>query len=154
MRTSPPAKTYVNWDLTHACPLRCEHCYSESGRRPSRQLGLAEQLRVADQIIKMRPQSVQFSGGEPLIVPGLFELAEHFVSRGVRVHLNTSGWGLKESTARRAALYFSKIHVSVDGADAETHDGIRGRKGSFEKALKALSLFDQISAENLREANA
>lgn len=89
MRTSPPASIYVNWDLTYACPLRCEHCYSESGRRPSRQLGLAEQLRIAEQIIKMRPQSVQFSSREPLIVPGVFELAKHLVSRGVRVHLYT-----------------------------------------------------------------
>ncbi len=35
MRTTPAAPVYVNWDLTYACPLRCIHCYSESGRRPS-----------------------------------------------------------------------------------------------------------------------
>ena len=151
MRTPPAVPVYVNWDLTYACPLRCIHCYSESGRRPSRQLDPAGQLKIAERIIEMGAQCVQFSGGEPLIVPGVFELAEYLVARGVRVSLYTGGWELKESAARRAASLFSNIHVSVDGADAETHDRVRGRQGSFERAARALSLFDRLSAENLRE---
>lgn len=43
----------VVWDITYACPLRCTHCYSESGRRPARQLSRAELIRVADALIAL-----------------------------------------------------------------------------------------------------
>lgn len=154
MRTSLPNSIYVNWDMTYACPLRCSQCYSESGRRPSRQLGLDDQLALADQIIKMNPQSVQFSGGEPLTNPSLLEVAKHFVTRGVPVYLYTSGWGLDESTAQQITQLFSKIHISVDGAEAKLHDRLRGKTGSFNMAMRALSLFNQISYERIQQSEA
>src|SRR5262252_8344232 len=73
----------VNWDLTYACPLRCGHCYSESGRRPSRQLPLPSLLRIADEILAVRPvPTVTFTGGEPLVVRGVLDVARHLKEGG------------------------------------------------------------------------
>lgn len=136
----------VIWDVTYACPLRCTHCYSESGRRPARQLSHDEMLRVADAIIALRPQSVDLTGGEPLLIKGIFGVAERIRRAGIEVSVYTGGWTLTAEMAQDVARVFSRITVSVDGADADIHDRIRGRAGSFERAMKALALLDDISA--------
>ncbi|MGJ6962817.1 radical SAM protein [Streptosporangium sp. G11] len=149
--SSPVTKpTDIIWDVTYACPLRCIHCYSESGRRPARQLSHGDMLRLADVIIAMRPESVEFAGGEPLVVKGIYEVAERIGRAGIAVNLYTGGWTLTPETAEEAARVFRRITVSVDGADAKVHDRVRGRAGSFDRAMSALAMLDDIAAR--REA--
>ncbi|MFF3071400.1 radical SAM protein [Kitasatospora sp. NPDC057904] len=140
----------VVWDTTYACPLRCSHCYSESGRRPARQLGRADMLRVADALIDLGPRVVALSGGEPLIVPGLFDVAVRLRQAGVRTSVNTSGWVMDRAMVLRLAECFDEVVVSVDGATAEVHDRIRGRVGSFERVMAALGLLDEEAHERRR----
>ncbi|MGI5271711.1 radical SAM protein [Nonomuraea sp. CA-218870] len=135
----------MTWDITYACPLRCTHCYSESGRRPSRQLAHDEMLRVADAIVALGPESVEFAGGEPLLVRGIFEVAGRLRSAGITVNLYTGGWTLTRPMAEAATEVFSRITVSVDGATAEVHDRIRGRAGSYERAMRALALLEELA---------
>jgi MoaA/NifB/PqqE/SkfB family radical SAM enzyme len=137
----------INWDVTYACPLRCTHCYSESGRRASGQLSLKDMLRVADELISLEPCSIQFSGGEPLLVKGLFEVAERISQAGISLELYTSGWLLEQSMLPELLRLFSAVHVSVDGATASVHDAIRGRSGSFKRAMRALGLLDKAVQE-------
>src|SRR5262249_9348019 len=63
---------------------------------------------------------------------------------GVPISLYASGFGVDEESAAWIGRLFSSIDVSVDGADAATHDFLRGRHGSFEEAMRALSLFDRL----------
>ena len=137
----------MQWEITYACPLRCSHCYSESGVRPARHLRGDELMRLADALAALKPRVVHVSGGEPLVIKELPQVAERLARAGVSVVLTTSGMGLHEEQARAIAAAFHSIHVSVDGADAQTHDRIRGRAGSFDAALAALATFDRISRE-------
>ncbi|MEV7403074.1 radical SAM protein [Streptomyces sp. NPDC091267] len=135
----------VNWDLTYACPLRCTHCYSESGRRPSRQLSMADMEKVADALISLGPRAVQFSGGEPLLVKDVHKLAQRFRKAGIGVGLFTSGWLLTERNLDDVLGAFSHVHLSLDGATAAVHDRIRGRAGSFGRAIHALGVLDEAA---------
>lgn len=136
----------VIWDITYACPLRCVHCYSESGRRPARQLPPAEILKVADVLVGMGVKAVFLSGGEPLIVKGLPAAIERWSSAGIAVYLFTSGWGLDASIVAELAPMLAATHVSVDGATAEVHDRVRQRPGSFDRAMAALATLDAACA--------
>lgn len=140
-----PLPSVVLWEVTYACPLRCIHCYSESGVRPSRQLGYDEMLRVAEALARMGPRVVHLSGGEPLVVRGLLDVVERLAAAGVAVVLTTSGHGLTPELASGLSRLCHSIHVSVDGADAATHDRIRGRDGSFASALEALAAWNELS---------
>ncbi|MEL3945688.1 MULTISPECIES: radical SAM protein [Streptomyces] len=137
----------VVWDTTYACPLRCSHCYSESGRRPSRQLGPDDMLRVADALVALGPRVVALSGGEPLVVRGVFDVAERLRAGGVKLSINTSGWVMSRALAERLADRFDEVIVSLDGATPEVHDRIRGRKGSFDRVLATLALLDEVAGE-------
>ncbi|HYO57745.1 radical SAM protein [Archangium sp.] len=144
---SDPRPLSINWDVTYACPLRCAHCYSESGRRASRQLSLDDMFRVADALISLRPGSIQFSGGEPLLVKDLFQVAGRVSQAGIPVALYTSGWLLERKMLPDILRIFSRIHISVDGTTAKVHDSIRSRPGSFERAMHALALLDEAARE-------
>ncbi|MFE5869487.1 radical SAM protein [Streptomyces roseifaciens] len=139
----------IVWDTTYACPLRCSHCYSESGRRPSRQLSPPDMLRVADALVPLGPRVVALSGGEPLIVQGIFEVAARLRDAGVRMSVNTSGWVMNRALAARLADHFDEVIVSLDGATPEVHDRIRGRAGSFDRVMAALALLDEVAQERL-----
>lgn len=153
MAPAPGSPSAVNWDLTYACPLRCGHCYSESGRRASRQLPLESLLALADRLLETRPvPAVTFTGGEPLIVKGFLDVAEKLKRGGAKLNLYTSGFRLSEDTARRILATFDRIGVSVDGPDARVNDFIRERAGSFEEAMHASSLLDRLSRESASPA--
>jgi MoaA/NifB/PqqE/SkfB family radical SAM enzyme len=138
----------VIWDITYGCPLRCAHCYSESGRRPSRQLGMDDMLRVADALIALCPAGIALAGGEPLIVPGLCDIAERITAAGIPLALYTSGWTLNAAMIGRITRVFDQISVSVDAATADQHDRLRGRPGSFARAMRALALLDAAGRDD------
>lgn len=151
MTIAPP--THILWDITYTCPLRCTHCYSESGRRPSRHLSPDENLRIADRIIALGPAGVGLAGGEALTVRGVFDIVERLMSAGIEVYFYTGGWPVQPHAIEQMSRLRPRVHVSVDAATAEVHDRIRGRAGSFDRAMRALRMLDDASRE-LRERGA
>ncbi|MEV7346173.1 radical SAM protein [Streptomyces sp. NPDC093544] len=148
--TASSGPEVVIWDPTYACPLRCIHCYSESGRRPSRQLGHEDMVRVAEALISLKPRVVALGGGEPLLVKGIFEIADQLSRAGIKTSLYTGGWTMQPWMTERLAE-FDEVLVSLDGATAAVHDRIRGRPGSFDHALRALELLDSAAREKREE---
>jgi MoaA/NifB/PqqE/SkfB family radical SAM enzyme len=142
------------WDLTYACPLRCVHCYSESGRRPARALGAEELLRIADIIIRVGAKRVSLSGGEPLLVRGWSQAARRLRDAGIQVTLFTSGWIMDEAVAEEIANSVNSVCVSIDGATEATHDRVRARVGSFRKARAALELLARFKRERTARGEA
>jgi MoaA/NifB/PqqE/SkfB family radical SAM enzyme len=74
-------------------------------------------------------EELQLQGlGEPMMHPRFFDLVEYAVGRGVKVGTNTNATLLN---ARRAEQCVSsglgEIHISIDGASAETYERIRVR---------------------------
>lgn len=142
-----PTPRFIVWDITYACPLRCTHCYSESGRRPSKQLNSDDLYRVTDAMISVNPKAIVLAGGEPLLVKEIFAVAERMVNAGVDVILYTSGWGFIPTMLSSIMDLCSRVTVSIDGATAEVHDRIRGRVGSFDRAIGALTQLDRSVGE-------
>ncbi|WP_345363089.1 radical SAM protein [Actinoallomurus liliacearum] len=143
-----PIRRFI-WDLTYACPLRCIHCYSESGRRPARTLDRESMLRVVDTIIAAGPERVSFAGGEPLLVPWWDEAARLLNSAGIPVTIFISGWLMDEEMADKLTTSVTTVTVSVDGPDKETHDAIRGRIGSFDRAMAALDRLIRVKRQRM-----
>src|SRR5688500_18193323 len=69
-----------------------------------------------------------FSGGEPLLREDLWTIARAFRHKGIVLHLLTSGLALKRDAAN-VARYFTRVIVSLDGADPEQYRAIRGVDG-------------------------
>jgi radical SAM protein with 4Fe4S-binding SPASM domain len=88
--------------------------------------------------------------GEPLLAPGLFEMVDLAVGRGVEVGFNTNGMLLTAERAERLVeAGLSWLHVSLDGARAETYQTIRGR-GDFGRVVKNIK--GLVAAKRRRQA--
>lgn len=131
----------VFWNITNRCNLFCSHCYIRAGPGEQREdeLTTEEALGLIDDLAAMRVPLLLFSGGEPLIREDFWDLAGRAKKRGLVTALSTNGTLITPAVARR--LFDAGVEyagVSLDGATARTHDGIRNVPGSFDKAVSAL----------------
>ena len=73
--------------------------------------------------------------------PDLFELAEYAVHRGLPIALATNGTLIDEAMADRIVQAgFERVAISLDGAEAATHDAFRQQAGAFDGAVQGLGL--------------
>ncbi len=128
----------LTWELTYSCNLACVHCLSSSGRRDPRELDTAEAKAVIDEMRDLQVFYVNIGGGEPMIRPDFYELVDYATSNGVGVKFSTNGSRIDAAGAARLAnMPYTDIQISIDGADAETNDAVRG-PGSFATAIAAM----------------
>ena len=133
------APLFVSWQLTRDCDLACLHCCTESapGKRLPDELDRGEALRIAQEIVEAQVPYVMLCGGEPLLVPHFFEIAETLGRAGIDLKIETNGQRLDAATARRlAALPIRSIQVSLDGDSQEVYERQRPG-GSLAKAHAA-----------------
>jgi putative heme d1 biosynthesis radical SAM protein NirJ1 len=129
----------VVWNMTRACNLRCLHCYASAspGRHPG-ELDTAAGKRLLDDLAAFKVPVILFSGGEPLLRPDFFELAEHASSLGLRSTISTNGTLITGEIARRfRSIGVGYVGVSLDGT-GEVNDRFRGQAGAFDAALAGI----------------
>jgi radical SAM protein with 4Fe4S-binding SPASM domain len=137
-RRLPPPE-YLLWEITLRCNLRCLHCAAGAGRARRGELSTAEALDLCDRIADLGVPSVALMGGEPLLRKDWRVIARRLRDRGIEVGLITNGLLFDEKAARDVLdLGICQVGVSLDGAAAGAHERIRGRPGSFERALRAV----------------
>jgi radical SAM protein len=132
----------VFWETTQACDLVCRHCRADA--RPARDLAeltFEEGKRLLDEVRAMGCPLVVLTGGDPAKRPDLVELVRHGAEIGLRVALTPSATPLVTHAllARLAAAGLGRLAVSLDGANAGSHDGFRGVGGSFARTLDILT---------------
>lgn len=109
---------------TARCNSRCVSCdwWQADG---ATDLTLDEIRTLAAELPRLRTHLVLFSGGEPLLRREVFEIADLFRARGVKLHLLTSGLFL-EKFAPQIAARFEQVTISLDGHTRELYQQIRG----------------------------
>jgi len=115
------------------------HCYASSKARDYRnELSSGQALHTIDDLHDAEVRTLIFSGGEPMLRYDLMALAEYAKKRGFITSLSTNGTLIGDSEADRIKRAgFSYVGVSLDGV-GETHDRVRGQRGSFDRALSGL----------------
>jgi len=129
----------VVWNSTRTCNLRCRHCYMESdGQKYAGELTTEEAKRFIDDLAEFRVPVLLFSGGEPLIRPDFFELAEYARDKGVRPTLSTNGTLITRDVAQQIKdLGVGYVGISLDGL-ADVNDMFRGVEGAYQRAMKGI----------------
>ena len=139
---------YLQWHITHACNLRCSHCYQTDYESHMPREELFRALDSFGDLVRDRdvqPQ-VNLTGGEPLLHPDFFDLCAEIRRRGWRLGVLTNGTLIDDDTARRlAGLSPVFVQVSLDGT-RRVHDAIRG-EGAFNRALSGI---DRLKAQGIR----
>jgi MoaA/NifB/PqqE/SkfB family radical SAM enzyme len=133
------APLFVSWQLTRDCDLACLHCCTDSapGKRLPNELDASEAQRVAEEIVAETVPYVMLCGGEPLVVPHFFAIAETLGRAGVQLKIESNGQRFDDAVARRLAkLPIRSIQISLDG-DTQHAYGRQRPGGSLAKAHAA-----------------
>ncbi|OON74023.1 GTP 3',8-cyclase MoaA [Streptomyces tsukubensis] len=112
--------TDLRVSLTDRCNLRCTYCMPEEGL----QWLTKPDLLTDDEIVRLVSiavndlgvTEVRFTGGEPLLRPGLVSVVERCAAleRRPRMSLTTNGIGLKRTAAALKDVGLDRVNVSLD----------------------------------------
>lgn len=133
----------LTWQITEQCNLHCIHCLANSSMRKKEELTVDQIMCFLDDLAAMKVFYINVGGGEPLLHPNFFELADYAEAKGVYIQFSTNGTLVDQVVARKIADRGLRVQVSLDGWNAAVNDPIRGA-GTFDKAVKAVKLLREL----------
>jgi radical SAM protein with 4Fe4S-binding SPASM domain len=139
MKIVPPVM--VSFSVTQECNLKCIHCYSWSVETPHPdELNTAEAKRVIGEIADAGARLIIFDGGEPLMRKDIYELVACAREVGLRPLMGTNATLITEDVAARLVdSGIRALAISLDGAEAQSHDEFRGQEGCWEKTMQGIA---------------
>lgn len=158
----------VFYEVTRACDLVCQHCRAcaQSDADPA-ELTPKQSRQLVDELVRFpEPPMLVLTGGDPLKRSDIFHLIEYATRSGLEVSITPSATPLvtPDAVRRLRDAGIARMAISIDGADADTHDALRGVPGSFARSLeiletaRELGLSTQVnttlSPENLGQVSA
>ncbi|MFI6333982.1 GTP 3',8-cyclase MoaA [Streptomyces sp. NPDC050535] len=143
--------TDLRVSLTDRCNLRCTYCMPEEGLRwlPRPELLTDDEIvrLVSIAVARLGVTEVRFTGGEPLLRPGLAGIVERCAALGPRprLSLTTNGIGLARTAKALRAAGLDRVNVSLDTLSPEVfhtltrrdrhHDVLAGLAAAHEAGL-------------------
>jgi MoaA/NifB/PqqE/SkfB family radical SAM enzyme len=137
-----PLPSFVQIEPVGQCNLRCRMCpiqFRADGTpdRPPAFIDYDAYCRLVDQFPALSELHLQ-GLGEPLMHPRFFDMVRYAVARKIQVSTNTNLTLLSERRAEECIdSGLQCMHVSLDGASAETYEFIRVR-ARFDRVLRNL----------------
>lgn len=129
--------------LTKGCNLFCRHCWItpqlQSAGRIYPSLPLDKFRCIVEQAMPLGLSGVKLTGGEPLLHPEIHEILELIREKELGCTVETNGvLCTPELAAEMAACKNPFVSVSLDGAEAETHEWVRRVPGCFGRAVEGI----------------
>lgn len=125
--------------LGYHCNNRCSHCYATPSGFVSPWMPLLYAEEVMQALKKEGAQTCLLIGGEPTLYPKLCDLVSLGAEIGLKMVVVSNGRRFKDvkftSNVFEAGL--DRAVISIEGADAETHNLATGKK-SFEETCQGI----------------
>ncbi len=146
-----PYPTFVIWDCTRQCNLKCEHC-GASKEKYTLELSKKEILKVINDLAKVKTRMFAVTGGEPFLRQDLLEILEYANKKGLKTGIASNGFLINKNLATK--IKASKIYsmqISLDGLN-DTHNKIRNNHKSFTNTIQAIKNLQEINLPVLQVA--
>ncbi len=133
------------WEITFKCNMNCIHCGSDcSSVEKPYQLTTAECFQIIRDLADLGCKSIVLSGGEPLLRKDYSAIAAEIKRHGMEVSFISNGDMVNEESIKvLRAIQPAAFGISLDAGESYLHDYIRGKKGSFDKVIRAFNLLKE-----------
>lgn len=142
MREEGKSTAIMRVEHGYMCNLNCVHCCITELRQPGVKPVMMEPenvKRLADQADTYGLTRWVITGGEPTIFENLDEIVKAIGPDRFYISSDTNGFLFDDKEAEHFKIIgIDKVQISIDGASAEEHDAFRRRKGSHERAMRAI----------------
>lgn len=143
-KTVPPKK--LTLEIIKKCLNKCVYCSAFVSSKDAKKIMTFDKAKsVIDQFVGMGGIELNLSGGEPLLHPYLFDIANHAKLQGLRVGLFTCGIFSTKTPTRNEqtavikkilGVGFDNIEMTLHAPDSELHDSITNVAGSFKMTYR------------------
>ena len=142
----------IDFIITDFCNLKCTHCcYSAFyiDKDKFKQQKITTDIRILDAIIKLNPLQITLTGGEPLVVSNIEEVALFLKDnyKGIK-SLASNATLITEKNVNLLSNCFDSFDISIDGINEEKCDKIRGI-GTFNKVINSIKLLKKNNVKNI-----
>jgi len=131
----------LQFQYDYKCNFACEHCDITRLRanKSKRCFTIDDVKELSRQADEMGLAHIVITGGEPLVFPDFDEVIKALDPQKFYITSDTNGWNLDTDRAKHLkSIGVDKIQLSLDSLSAEDHDSFRHKKGSHERAMKAI----------------
>lgn len=137
-----------HWEITHQCNLRCIHCYASASPVSANEvdtLNWERCMTLLDTLKYMGVVQINFLGGEPMIEKRFLSLLRRSAELGFDIAFPTNGLLFtREILLELKDIGMEHVTISLDSADPEVFETIRGMKGIFPRVTNNITLAKQL----------
>jgi len=131
--------------VTNRCTLKCSMC--QIPLLDNDEMTTEELIGLISDALSLHPESIVFSGGEPLLREDIFDLISFANKCKLNTCLTSNGTLISDAVAGKLlSSGIGVVNISIEGPE-QIHDSLRG-KGSYQKALQALELLSRHKIES------
>ena len=130
-------------ELTYRCNFRCVHCYNTTHGGAATELTTEEWFDAFDQLAGMGCYLLTLTGGELFVRKDAVPVIQYACERKFTLRLNTNGSLIDEKVLEKLdplRPFLQSFDVSFYGADADQHDTLAQRPGSYNNTMRAINL--------------
>lgn len=136
----------VGWGIVSACNMKCQFCYSSKVREEvkSEDVTLKDWIHFID-VNSKNICSINYGTGENSLLPDWFTFVNYVATNYPHIKQAITTNGTLFVQMRKNAEFekivnkgICEIDVSLDFADAERHDELRGLRGAYKNAINML----------------
>jgi radical SAM protein with 4Fe4S-binding SPASM domain len=130
----------IDWAITNRCNLNCLHCRGMADE----ELKEENVLKIAKELVALKPRWVIIEGGEPFLKEELFKIIEIIFENNIKTYLITNGMLFNEDLAFKLKKFKINLMISIDGATKESYEEIR-KGANFEKLREAVAIANEYN---------
>lgn len=141
-------------ELEPHCNFQCQFCFNklsfaEKGRDMKR-LSFDYVKRITDSIKKVGIKTVRFTGGEPLLYPGIIKLMQYAKKKKLEVRLNTNGSLVNLKMAKELSGVVDNILIPIESWSNLKEEKITGHKNALKKKVEAVKFLKNAGISVVR----
>lgn len=138
--------------ITKGCMFKCKMCYMWKENMPNRQYTQVDIVYWEKFIAAMKdfvsPLTINFVGGESLTSEATLDLIKYASNLSCETVLTSNAYLIDEKMAENlAGSGLKEIYLSLDSIKEETHDFLRGVRGSFRKVNSAIGYLNKYAKD-------
>jgi AdoMet-dependent heme synthase len=137
-------------NITSYCNSNCVYCEVKCLDHKN-DLEFERQKKLISEAAGLGVKEVSFSGGEPFVYYKVWELIDYVSSLGLELNIMSNGLMFESFSQDKIDVLkkIKRIFVSLESADAKTHDDLRGGADFFQKTMLGVK---KLSAQGVKIA--
>ena len=131
----------VNLEVTRKCILNCRMCHAWKNSVDAEELTIEEWRGFINSLDGKFDAdiSISFGGGEALLKDGILDIVNLCSKKKYETVIPTNAFIIDREMAQKIVdSGLNMLYISLDSCNEETHDYLRGTKGTYYNAMRAI----------------